>query len=117
MDIAGRVPREPAAPPRSPPQRPRSGVAERSPAGHTHMAADRRPVMTAVDDEVVTLGFAADRLADRRFEKLVTFGLAQRRTQVRGILLAEAHVEGPGTGDPDPVAALAEIVGQRRDEA
>ena len=42
---------------------------------------------------------------------------AQHRAQVGVVLLAEAHVELAGAGQPHPVAALAEIVGERRDEA
>ena len=71
----------------------------------------------AVDDEVVALGLARDRLLDGALEALVALGGAQRRAQVGGVLLAEAHVERAGAGDADAVAALAEIVGQRRDEA
>src|SRR5438046_7738535 len=81
------------------------------------MARDGRPVMAAVDDEVVALRLAVDRLADRRFERLVAFGLAQRCAQIRCILLAETHEECAGAGQTNAVAALAEIVGQRRDKA
>ena len=41
----------------------------------------------------------------------------KRRAQVGGILLAEAHVERAGAGQPHAVAAFAEIMGERRDEA
>ena len=51
------------------------------------------------------------------FEQLVAFGGAQRRPEIGGILLAEAHEERAGAGQPHPVAAFAEIVGHRRDEA
>ena len=37
--------------------------------------------------------------------------------QIGRVLLAEAHVELPGAGEADPVAAFTEIVGHRRDEA
>src|SRR5207248_9595315 len=81
------------------------------------MARDGRPVMAAVDDEVVALRLAVDRLADRRFEHFVAFGLAQRRAPSRCILLADAHEKGAGAGQSHAVAALAETVGHRRDEA
>src|SRR6516165_6436075 len=81
------------------------------------MTGNRRPIVAAVDNEVVPLGLTTDCLLDRRFEELVAFGLPQRGTEVRRILLAKAHIEGSGTGEPDPIAALAEIVGQRGDKA
>src|SRR6185437_16248345 len=95
-----------------------SGIAaRRSPAGHTHMAGDCGPVVAAVDDEIVTLRLAADRFADRRFDGVVAFRLPERRAQIGGILLPEAHIERAGAGQPDAIAAFAEIVGQRGDEA
>ena len=78
---------------------------------------DRRAVVAAVDDEIVALRLAGDRLADRRLDRLVAFGLAQRRAQIGRVLLAEAHIQRAGAGQPHPVAAFAEIMGQRRDEA
>jgi len=81
------------------------------------MAGDGGPVVATVDDEVVAARLAIDRFANGRLERLISFGLAQRRAQIRRILLAEAHVERTGTGHPDAVAALAEIMGQRSDEA
>ena len=71
----------------------------------------------AVDDEVVALRLARDRLVDRGLKQIVALGGAERRAQVGGVLLAEAHVERAGAGDAHAVAAFAEIVGQRRDEA
>ena len=49
--------------------------------------------------------------------QLVALRRAQRPAQVGRVLLAQAHVHGAGAGHPHAVAALAEIVGQRRDEA
>ena len=46
-----------------------------------------------VDDEVVALRLAGDRLVDRAAQQLVVSRGAQRRAQVGGVLLAEAHVE------------------------
>ena len=43
--------------------------------------------------------------------------VAQRGAEIDHVLLAEAHVELAGRGEPDAVAALAEIVAHRRDEA
>src|SRR6056297_3810395 len=67
--------------------------------------------------EIVALGLCRDSRADRVFERTVVFGMVtQRRAKVRHILLTEAHVDLARAGDADPVAALAEIVGQRCDE-
>src|ERR1700724_122773 len=73
-------------------------TADRSPAGHAHMPGDGGPVMAAVDDEVVALGLAVDGFANRRFERLIAFGLTQRGAQIGRVLLAEAHVKGTGAG-------------------
>src|SRR6266702_4471938 len=81
-------------------------IARRSPAGHAHMAGDRGPVVAAIDDEIVAFRLAADRLADRRVERLVAFRLPQRCAQIGRILLSEAHIERAGTGQAHPIAAL-----------
>ena len=73
--------------------------------------------MCAVDHEVMALGLAGDRFLDRGVQRLRRFATPQRRAQIRSVVLAEAHIERAGAGDADAVAALAEIMGQRRDEA
>src|SRR5512140_3098774 len=80
------------------------------------MAADAGPVVTAVDDEVVPLRLQADGAVDRSTEQLIVGGRPQRFAQIGGIFVAEAGVQRPGTGDPDPIAGLAEIMGHRRDK-
>src|SRR6185295_4616256 len=65
-------------------------------AGHAHMAGDRGPGVAAVDDEVVALGLAADRLAHGRLQELVALARPQRRAQIGGVILAEAHIERAG---------------------
>ena len=75
-------------------------------------------VVAAVDDEVVALRLAADRFVDaastaaRRSSRL-----PQRCAKIGGVFLSEAHEQRAGAGQPDAVAAFAEIMGQRRDEA
>eukprot|EP01026_Neomeris_dumetosa_P082791 TRINITY_DN95204_c0_g1_i1.p2 TRINITY_DN95204_c0_g1~~TRINITY_DN95204_c0_g1_i1.p2 ORF type:complete len:229 (-),score=11.83 TRINITY_DN95204_c0_g1_i1:73-759(-) len=59
---------------------------------------------------------ARDRFMDCRLERRIIITRPERRPQIRRILLAEAHIQRAGAGQPDPVAALAEIMGQRRDE-
>ena len=49
------------------------------------------PLMAAVDDEIMPLGLARDGLVDRGMEQVVAFGGAQRRAQIGGVFLAEAH--------------------------
>src|SRR5437763_12775266 len=88
-----------------------------SPARDAHMAGNRGPVVAPVDDEIVPLGLARDRFADRSFKRLIAFGLAQWRTQIRRVLLPQPHIERAGAGQADAAAALAEIMGQRRDKA
>src|SRR6266851_2661341 len=85
--------------------------------GHAHVARQRRPLVTPVDDEIVPLGLARDGFLDRRMQQLVALGGAQRSAQIRGVLLPQAHVEGSRAGDPNPIAGFAEIVGERGDEA
>src|SRR5262249_46760933 len=86
-------------------------------ARHAHMARERRAAVAAVDDEIVAPGLARDRLVDRGVEQIVAFRSAQRRAQICGVLLSEAHVQRARAGDADAVAGLAEIMGERRDEA
>src|ERR1700704_5103207 len=88
-----------------------------SAAGDAHMAADARAVVPAIDDEVVALRLQADGAVDRGTEQVVVGGGPQRLPQIGSILVAEAGMQGAGTGDPHPVAGLAEIMGHRRDEA
>src|SRR6516164_8024239 len=90
---------------------------DRSPAGYAHVAGDGGTVVATIDDEVMAARLAVDRFANRRLEHLISFGLTQGGAQIRGILLAEAHIQRAGAGHPDAVAAFAEIMGQRGDEA
>ena len=87
-----------------------------SAAGDAHVARDGGAVAAAVDDEVVALGLAADRLVDGGDQRVVRFAGAQRRAQVGRVVLAQAHVEHARAGQPHAVAGFAEIVGHRRDE-
>src|SRR5581483_3881822 len=89
----------------------------RSTAGDAHVARHGGAPGAAVDDEVVALWLARDGLVDGLHQERIVGARAQRRAQVGGIVLAEAHVERARAGEAHPVAALAEIVRQRRDEA
>src|SRR5438105_313982 len=95
----------------------RGGKARDLPPRHAHVAGERRATVAAIDDEIVPLGLARDRLVDRGVERVVALGGPQRRAEIRGILLAETHVERARAGHAHPVAGFAEIVGERGDEA
>src|SRR5476649_803543 len=73
--------------------------------------------VAAIDDEIVALGLACDRLGDRTVEDLVALRRPQRRAEVGGIVLTQAHIKSAGAGEPHAIAAFAEIVSERRDEA
>src|SRR3546814_9308397 len=87
------------------------------PPRHAHMARHGHPSPPPVDDEVVALRLARDGVADGGFQRRVRLAAAQDGAEVGGVFLAEAHVEGAGAGEADAVAALAEIMRERRDEA
>ena len=65
----------------------------------------------------MALRLQADGAIDRQAEQLIVGGRPQGLAQIGGVLVAEAGMQGAGTGNPHPVAGLAEIVGHRRDEA
>ena len=87
-------------------------------AGDAHVAGDRRPAAGAVDDEVVAAsacGAIASSIA------AATRSLpSEARSGVRRSAASSwprQMIERAGAGQPHPVAALAEIVGERGDEA
>ncbi len=86
-------------------------------AGDAHVPIDRRRLRPPVDDEVVTPRLARDGLDDRGVEQRVVSRCPERCAQVRVIFLAQAHIELAGARHPHAIAAFAEIVRQRRDEA
>ena len=49
--------------------------------------------------------------------QFIAFRGAKRRAQIGGIFLAQTHEKGAGAGQANTVAAFAEIMGHRRDEA
>src|SRR6056297_120167 len=91
--------------------------AEPSPPGVAHVPDDLSGDRLARVVEIVALGLAFDRRANGLFDKCVVVRGAQRRAEVGHVLLSEAHVEFARAGEPHPVAAFAEIVRERRDEA
>src|SRR5690348_2270333 len=80
---------------------------------HAHMAGDGGALVAAIDNEIVPLRLAADRLVDRGKEQVVGLRGAQRLTQIGRVFLAEAHIERAGAGHPHAIAGLAEIMGER----
>ena len=77
---------------------PRRQPGRKLPAGDTHVAVNGGALVTPVDDEVVSFGFAIDSGSDCLFEELVALGTAQGRSEVGGVLLAQAHEERSGSG-------------------
>ena len=72
--------------------------------------------MTAVNDEIMSLGFAGDRIVDGCTHIIVVRRCPQRRQQVCRVVLSEAHVEYAGASKTYAIAAFAKIMRKRRDE-
>jgi hypothetical protein len=87
------------------------------PAGDAHVTSCRGVATDALDQEIMALGLPQNRRADRRFQEIVGFGATQRRAQIGRVVLTQAHIERSRAGDADAIAALAEIMRERRDEA
>ena len=65
----------------------------------------------------MALGLARDGVADFLAQNGVIRMRPQRRAQIGAVFLTQAHVQFARAGHADPVAAFAEIMGHRRDEA
>src|SRR5215467_11069015 len=87
-----------------------------SAAGHAHVAGDGGALMAAIDDEVVALGLAANRLVDRGKERIVGLRSAQGFAQIGRVVLAETHKQRAGAGHPHAIAGFAEIMRERSNE-
>ena len=87
-----------------------------SAAGHAHMTADARPIVAAINNEIVALGLEADGAVDRCTQEIVIGRGAERLAQIGGIFLTEAGMKRARAGNADPVAGLAEVMGHWRDE-
>src|SRR3974390_114921 len=87
-----------------------------SASGDTHVPCHRRALVAAIDDKVMALRLARDRLVEGRMQERVALGGSQWRAEIGRVFLPEAHIERTGAGDAHAVAGFAEIVGQRRDE-
>src|SRR5215472_9848280 len=96
---------------------PRGWKSRPSASRHAHMASHRRPLVLAVNDKVMPLWLAGDGGPYGLLERRVVRPRTQNAAEIGGILLAEAHVEHPGASEAHAVAAFAEIMGHRRDEA
>src|SRR5580658_755887 len=92
-------------------------TAPESAAGDAHVPRHRCSAVAAIDNEVMTLGLARNGGGDCRRHGSIALRRPERRAQIGGIGLAEAHEERAGTGQPHAVAALAEIMSERRDHA
>src|SRR6056297_3841831 len=88
-----------------------------SPSGMAHVAADLTVDLLAGIVEIVAFGLALDGGANGVLELRIVVRRPQRRAQVGHVLLSEAHVKLPGAGQAHAVAAFAEVMRERRDEA
>ena len=65
----------------------------------------------------MALGLAGDGGLDRGNQRAIVIGVVPQGTaQICIVFLPETHVQLTSAGEADAVAALAEIMGQRRDE-
>src|SRR5262245_60256839 len=62
------------------------------------------------------LWLTRNRLVDRRIQEFVALGRTQGLTQIRSVILTEAHEERAGAGDTNAVTRFTEIVRQRCDK-
>src|SRR4029077_5550564 len=79
-------------------------------AGYTGLCAP-------INEKVMALGLARNRLIDRGMKQIVGLACPERRAQIGGILLGEGHIEGANGGDAHAIAKFAEIMRERGDEA
>src|SRR4030081_524458 len=79
--------------------------------GSAHVPADRGFVVPPVDNEVMAFRLPRDRGTDRVLELGIRGPRPQQRPEFRRILLAQTHIKRAGAGQPDAVAAFAEIMG------
>ena len=81
------------------------------------MACDSRPSGAPIDDEVMAFRLQEHGLVDGRLQGRVVGSGTQWLAQIDRVFLAEAHEQGAGACETDPVAAFAEVMRHRRDEA
>src|SRR6056297_3621881 len=83
-----------------------------------HVARDAAIDRLARIVEIMALWLARDGVANLGFERgVIGRVVAQGRAQVGHVFLSEAHVELAGAGEAHAVAAFAEVMRERRDEA
>ena len=85
--------------------------------GERPLLPHRRRVLERADAEMARGDAAEDRARLRPALAPDVLAGADDGAQIGRVLLPEAEVERTGRGQPDAVAAFAEIVGHRRDEA
>jgi hypothetical protein len=57
-----------------------------------------------INEKVMALGLPRNRLVDRGMKQIVGLACPERRAQISGILLAEAHIERAIAGDAHAMA-------------
>ena len=91
-----------------------SGGAWGSAPGNAHVTRDRGAL--GVDAEFMAERLARDQLVERRVDARRPAG-TQQIAQFDSLVMAEATEDRASRGNPDAVAAGAEIVGERGDQA
>ena len=86
-------------------------------AGHAHVAGQCRPVVPAINHEIMSFRFARDCLVNCGMQKLVAFRSAQRIAEIGGVILAEAHVQRAGAGNAHAITRFTEVMGKWRNKA
>src|SRR4029077_9568635 len=85
-------------------------------ASHAHMAGQGRALMPSIDQEIMPLGFACNRLIDRSIQEVIACRSPQRIAEICGVVLAKAHVKCAGASNAYTVARFTEIVSKRGNE-
>src|SRR5690606_42038398 len=70
----------------------------------------RTVIMLAVNHKVMSFRLAADGLDNRGIKRGEARITAERGAQICTVLLPEAHIEHPRTGQPDAGTAFADII-------
>src|SRR3982751_6308528 len=70
----------------------------------------------AEEPEAMAVAFLRDRFFDRRHDGVLSAAL-EHAPQIDGVVVGETSVQRPRRRQPQPVAGVAEVLGERRDDA
>ena len=83
-------------------------------AGNAHVARDGRA--SRFDLELMPFWLTRQQPIERVVDRPRS-PVSKEVAKLHLLIMAEASKDSPGRGDPDPVAAFAEVMRQRRDQA